>query len=94
MTRCLAIVALALLSGVASLAQDETTRLNAWFETKFEEQLAFNPIRQTLLGRKSNAIGDFSLAGQDKQLAWLRASVAELKQAFDYAKLTPEAQTS
>ena len=39
---------------------------------KFEEQLAFSPIRQTFLGRKSNAIDDMSLAAQDRQLAWLR----------------------
>ena len=73
---------------------DETTRINAWFEKKFEEQLAFSPIRQTFLGRKSAAIDDMSIAAQDKQLAWRRASVAEMKQSFDYAKLTPEAQTS
>ena len=35
-----------------------------------------------------------SLAAQDKQLAWRRASVDEMKRSFDYAKLTPEAQTS
>ena len=30
-----------------------------------------------------------SLAAQDKQLAWLRDSVAELKKSFNYARLTP-----
>jgi uncharacterized protein (DUF885 family) len=75
-------------------ASDETARINTWFEKKFEEQLAFSPIRQTMLGRKSNAIDDMSLAAQDKQVAWLRASVAELKKSFVYAKLSPEAQTS
>ena len=35
-----------------------------------------------------------SLAAQDRQLAWLRDSVAELKKSFDYARLSPEAQTS
>jgi uncharacterized protein (DUF885 family) len=73
---------------------DETARLNAWFEKKFEEQLAFSPIQQTFLGRKSGAIDDFSIAAQDKVVAWQRASVAEMKKSFDYAKLTPEAQTS
>jgi uncharacterized protein (DUF885 family) len=73
---------------------DETARLNAWFEARFEEQLAFSPIQQTFLGRKSNAIDDMSLAAQDKQLAWQRATVADLKKNFDYAKLTPEGQTS
>ncbi|HXG87466.1 MAG TPA: DUF885 domain-containing protein [Vicinamibacterales bacterium] len=75
-------------------AQDETARLNAWFEKKFEEQLAFSPIQQTFLGRHSNAIDDMSIAGKDAVLAWQRASVAELRKSFDYAKLTPEAQTS
>ena len=73
---------------------DETTRLNAWFETKFEEQLAFSPIQQTFLGRKSGAIDEMSIAAQDKVLAWQRASVAELRKSFDYARLSPEAQTS
>jgi uncharacterized protein (DUF885 family) len=75
-------------------APDETARINAWFEKKYEEQLAFSPIQQTFLGRKSAAIDDMSLAAQDKQLAWQRASVAEMKRTFDYSKLTPEAQTS
>ena len=95
-----AAVAAALLGGRALLAQqagpspDETALLNSWFEKKSEEQLAFSPIQQTFLGRKSAAIDDMSIAAQDRQLAWQRASVAEMKQAFDYAKLTPEAQAS
>jgi uncharacterized protein (DUF885 family) len=74
--------------------QDETARLNAWFEARYEEQLAFSPIQQTFLGRKSGAIDDMSLAAQDRVLEWQRATVAELKERFDYAALTPEAQTS
>jgi uncharacterized protein (DUF885 family) len=75
-------------------ATDETARINAWFETKFEEQLAFSPIQQTFMGRKSAGIDDMSLAAQDKVVAWQRASVAEMKKTFDYKKLSPEAQTS
>ena len=89
------VVVFTLVSGMASLAQtpqspaapDETARINAWFEKKFEEQLAFSPIQQTFLGRKSNAIDDMSLAAQDRQLAWLRAlgggaeEVVHLRQA-------------
>lgn len=73
---------------------DETARINEWFEKKYEEQLAFSPIQQTFLGRKSAAIDDMSLAAQDRQLAWRQASVDEMKRSFDYAKLSPEAQTS
>ena len=78
----------------AQAANDETARINAWFETKFEEQLAFSPIQQTFLGRKSGAIDDMSHRGAGQALAWQRASVAEMKKSFDYAKLSPEAQTS
>ncbi|MDP1571336.1 MAG: DUF885 domain-containing protein [Vicinamibacterales bacterium] len=74
--------------------QDETARLNEWFEARYEEQLAFSPIQQTFLGRKSGAIDDMSLAAQDRLLEWQRATVADLKKTFDYAALTPEAQTS
>jgi uncharacterized protein (DUF885 family) len=74
--------------------QDDTARINAWFEKKYQEELAFSPIQQTFLGRKAAAIDDMSLGAQDKQLTWRRASVEEMKRSFDYAKLTPEAQTS
>ena len=93
------VVALSALSLITPHAQappagDETTRLNAWFEAKFKEQLAFSPIQQTFLGQSSGEIDDMSTAAQDKQLAWQRAAAAELRKSFDYAKLTPEAQTS
>jgi uncharacterized protein (DUF885 family) len=78
----------------AQAVGDESARINAWFEKKFEEQLAFSPIQQTFLGRKSGAIDDLSLAAQDKLIAWQRASVAEMRKTFDFAKLNPEAQTS
>ncbi|MEW6321967.1 MAG: DUF885 domain-containing protein [Acidobacteriota bacterium] len=82
------------LAAVGQPADDETARINAWFDARFEEQLAFSPIQQTFLGRKSREIDDMSLAAQDRQLAWRRESVAEMKRRFDYAKLSPEAQTS
>ena len=74
----------------------ETTRLNEWFEVKFEEQLAFSPIQQTFLGRKTDygKIDDLSITAQDTQLDWERASVKELKSSFDYNKLSKEAQIS
>jgi len=74
----------------------ETERINAWFEEQFEEQLAFSPIQQTMLGRKTSndEIDDMSIAAQDEQLEWRRASVAEMRAGFEYDLLTPEAQTS
>lgn len=90
------VCALSVLSVVAPQGQanDETARINAWFEAKFKEQLALSPIQQTFLGQKASGIDDLSIAAQDKQLAWQRAAAAEMRKTFDYAKLTPEAQTS
>ena len=92
-TLCLWIAAAAQPPQDAS-SQDESARLHAWFEARYEEQLAFSPIQQTFLGRKSDAIDDMSLAAQDRVLDWQRATVADLKKSFDYTALTPEAQTS
>jgi uncharacterized protein (DUF885 family) len=74
----------------------ETARINAWFDERYEEQVAFSPIQQTILGRKTDndKIDDVSIEAQDRQLAWQRASVAEMRSTFDYDLLTPEAQTS
>ena len=91
--------ALSILPVVAPRAQapatsDETERINAWFEARFKEQLAFSPIQQTFLGQKSGELDDMSIAAQDKQLEWQRAATAEMRKSFDYTRLSPEAQTS
>lgn len=74
----------------------ETERLNKWFADRWEEQLEFSPIQRTFLGQKIDydQIDDFSEAGEDAQLAWRRATVADLRENFDYDLLTPEAKTS
>lgn len=81
---------------VAQAAPSETDRINAWFDEKYEEELKFSPIEQTAIGRKTDygLIDDFSEAGADRELAWLRDAVAEMKNRFDYAQLSPEAKTS
>ena len=95
-----AVLGFVLVIGPASRAQapqagaDETARINAWFEQKFEEQLAFSPVQQTFLGRKSGEIDQMSIAAQDRQIAWQRTSVAEMRKMFDYDKLDDEAKTS
>ena len=63
--------------------------LRAWFEAKYEEQILDSPLRLTSLGRKERygEIDDLSLAAQDKDLAWAKASVEEMERTFDYASL-------
>ena len=80
----------------AVTALSESERLNQWFDAKYEEQLQQSPLQMTFLGRKDkyDQVDDTSVEAEDKQLAWLGASVEELKSNFDYAKLEPEAKTS
>ena len=80
----------------AEAQQSETDRINIWFDQKFEEQLAFSPIWQTFLGRKTayDQIDDFSVEAADRQLEWMRNATAEMKREFDYDKLTQDAKIS
>ena len=83
-------------AATADPIERETARLNEWFEAAFEESLDFSPIRKTLYGRKDDygKIDDLSEAAQDEQYALGRIRVAELRESFDYARLTPEAKIS
>jgi len=75
---------------------EESAKLNAWFEEKFEEELAFSPIRQTFLGIKTDygKIDDMSAKAADAQLVWRRAVAEEMQAKFDYDKLSPTAKIS
>jgi uncharacterized protein (DUF885 family) len=74
----------------------ETTRLNAWLDARYEEELDFSPIEKTFLGRKddNDKLDDVSEAALDAQLAWRRGTVEELERSFDYERLTNEGKTS
>jgi uncharacterized protein (DUF885 family) len=80
----------------AQTQQDDTARLNAWFDAQYEQQLKFSPLQLTFLGRKElyDQLDDMSEAGFRKQLAWQEASVKEMEAKFNYDKLDPEAKLS
>ena len=80
----------------ATQTQSESERLNLWFSDKYEQQLQMSPIGLTFLGRKDkyDEVDDMSEAAQIEQLAWLAATVKELKESFDYDKLDQETKTS
>lgn len=77
-------------------AESESARLNAWFETQYEELLQFSPMRLTFLGRKelNDRLDDVSEAAMRKQLAWLEASVQQMESTFDYDRLDDDAKLS
>jgi uncharacterized protein (DUF885 family) len=77
-------------------AGKETTRLNAWLDARYEEELAFSPIEKTRLGRKDDydKIDDYSERGAQAELEWRRGTVRAMEQEFDRQRLTAEGQTS
>jgi len=79
-----------------ALVEAETQRINAWFERKYEEKLQFSPMQLTYLGRRDRygELDDFSIEEEDRELAWQKASVDEMRAQFRYALLTPQARRS
>ena len=77
-------------------ATTQTECINTWFDEKFEEMLAFSPIQQTALGRKTDydKIDDLSLEAQMEQLEWARMATREMEANFDYDELTADAKLS
>ncbi|MBA3068740.1 MAG: DUF885 domain-containing protein [Hyphomonas sp.] len=81
----------------AALSPEElSTKLNAWFDAKYEEQLQFSPVQLTFLGRKdkNDQIDCFTFACADEQLAWLQAATAEMKATFPFDQLSATDQDS
>ncbi|MHA7857929.1 MAG: DUF885 domain-containing protein [Henriciella sp.] len=74
----------------------ETERLNAWFETKFNEAISRNPMSATFLGSRENydKWNDVSEAARDAEMDILRANVAEMREQFDPANLTDQGKLS
>ncbi|NQV68538.1 MAG: DUF885 domain-containing protein [Pseudohongiella sp.] len=79
-----------------SVIAAETARLNSWLDEQFAEQLNFSPEFKTQLGDKTDydRLDDYSEAGMDRQLAWLRSSVASMQSDFDYERLTEDGKLS
>ncbi|MFN7056955.1 DUF885 domain-containing protein [Hyphomonas sp.] len=74
----------------------ESARLNAWFEQKFDEMLAREPMRQTTLGMRDRygEWNDPSPEFEAESLAIQQANVAEMRALFDYDKLDAQSQLS
>ncbi|AWW72983.1 DUF885 domain-containing protein [Erythrobacter sp. KY5] len=98
----LASVALAGCDGMMSpaatieCATTQTECLNEWFDAKFEEELAFSPLRMTSLGIKTDydKIDDLSVEAQMEQVEWWQNAAAEMEANFDYDELSRDAQLS
>jgi len=77
-------------------ALNETQLLNTWLDVQYEEQLGFSPQTRTRLGDKTDydKLDDYTLAGQLRELEWLRGSVSAMQQDFDYDALNEDGKLS
>ncbi|MEM0985349.1 MAG: DUF885 domain-containing protein [Pseudomonadota bacterium] len=84
------------LTAVSAESSAETVRLNAWFETKFDERVARSPMSQTFLGIKDDydKWDDVSTANQLAELEIQRAEVAEMRATFDFDALDDQGKIS
>ena len=92
----LSILLLASCGSPEQTTQIDDATINAWFDTEYEELLQMSPLELTTQGRKDryDQIDDLSEEAEDKKLAWMEASVAEMKEKFAYESLSPEAKIS
>lgn len=74
----------------------EDSRLTAFLDKEFAEDLKLRPQLATRLGMKEgeDRFDDISDAGQLQRLQARRASVARMKAQFDRSKLSPKGQTN
>ncbi len=74
---------------------NESERLNAFFERAFQENLALSPQRMTALGIKKDydRLDDISDAQSQKRMQLAEKNLAELR-TFDFQKLDKNAQLS
>ena len=80
----------------AATANAEDSRLTAFLDAEFAQDLKLRPQLATRLGIKEgeDRLDDISDAGQLQRLEARRASVARMKARFDRAKLSPAGQTN
>lgn len=78
------------------VTQREDSRLYAFLDAEFAEELRQRPQLATQLGLKDgmDRLDDISEAAQLRRLEWRRGSVARMKARFDRAKLSPTARTN
>jgi len=82
--------------GIERDTMNENERLDAWFETKFMENVRAYPQFMTSLGidERQDEWNDPSRAYQLEQLDQTREALAEMKEMFDYDKLDADGQLS
>jgi uncharacterized protein (DUF885 family) len=74
----------------------ETSRLHAWLDEQYEQELTRTPEQLTYLGRKEryDQMNDYSEAGWAAEVIAMKKSATAMADEFDYEKLSFEGQVS
>jgi uncharacterized protein (DUF885 family) len=80
----------------SSSAEVLTQEFNEWLDERWEEELNFSPMSRTSLGIKIDydKLDDYTVEGEERELQWLRSSVATMKENFNYEALTDDGKLS
>jgi len=105
-TALLALGAAPLLSGCLNSGNDapqreeliieESKRLNEWFASRYEEQLARSPMSRTLLGLSDglDKLDDVSQTAIDEEIGLAKSWLDEMRRDFDIDRLDDQTQLS
>ena len=76
--------------------ESQSECLAAFFEEKWQEELARSPITQTGLGLKTSydQLDDFSLEATEAEIAWWQDAAAQMEASFDYDELSEDDKLS
>jgi len=74
----------------------QSKAVNAWFEARFEDELARTPMTQTYLGRKNaqDKLDDVSQLAMDESAALAQAWLEDMHANFDIDRLDPSTRLS
>jgi uncharacterized protein (DUF885 family) len=80
----------------ATIVQQESDRLNAWFSERYAEGLARSPMSQTYLGKADNQdkLDDISQIALNEEAALRTDWLAEMRRDFDVDRLNTQTRLS
>ena len=75
---------------------EESKRLNEWFASRYEEQLARSPMSRTLLGLSDglDKLDDISQTAIDEEIGLAKSWLDEMRRDFDIDRLDDQTQLS
>jgi uncharacterized protein (DUF885 family) len=92
----LVVILMLMTLGQARADVDESERLNAWLDAQYEQEIMRSPLTLTNQGRKEkyDQVDQLDMKSQLDEIALMEVSAREMREQFDYEKLSPQARIS